>query len=195
VVRDGQYLPGGGRTFRAWIHDGLDGERPTLHDFETHLTTLFPEVRLKRYIELRGADSGDPRAVLALGALWKGLLYDPGARAAAWDLVRDASFVERNALLDAVCRDGPAAPLPDHGRAGAPRRVGDLHSEILGLARRGLAAQGAGAEARWLAPLERIVADGPGCPALELLHEWDATAGDARTLVDTLSRNTLADAA
>src|SRR5262245_31881765 len=92
VVRDRRYLPGGGRTFRDWIHGRLEGARPTRRDFETHLTTLFPEVRLKRYIEMRGADSGDPRAVLALGALWKGRLYDPGARAAPGDLVRYQQF-------------------------------------------------------------------------------------------------------
>ena len=195
VVRDGTYLPGGGRTFRDWIRAGFDGLRPTQGDFETHLTTLFPEVRLKRYIELRGADSGDPLAVLALGALWKGLLYDAPTRAAAWDLVRDPSFAERNVLLDAVCREGPAAPLPGRGGPGAPQRVRDLLPEVLALARRGLAAQGAGAEARWLAPLERGVAEGPESPAEEVLRHWNVTGQDPRALVERLSRNTLADAA
>ena len=194
VVREGRYLPGGGRTFRDWIRGGLDGTRPTLADFETHLTTLFPEVRLKHYIEVRGADSGDPRAVLALGALWKGLLYDADARAAAWELVRDQSFAERNALLDAVCRDGPDAPLPGRGRGVAPRRVRDLHPELLAQSRRGLEAQGAGTETRWLESLERLVASGPGCPAGELLGQWTATGEDPRALLEVLSRNTLPDA-
>ena len=196
VVKDGQYRPGGGRTFRDWIRGGLDGRKPTRSDFETHLTTLFPEVRLKRYIEMRGADSGDPLAVLALGALWKGLLYDPGARAAAWDLVRDQTFAERNALLDDVCRRGPEALLPAGGRAGAPRRVGDLHAALVALARRGLEAQGSGGEARWLRPLEILAAPGgSGCPAVGLLDAWKAGGADPRALIESLSRNTLEDAA
>jgi glutamate--cysteine ligase len=189
VIRDGRYLPGDGRTFRDWIRGRVAGGPPTLDDFETHLTTLFPEVRLKRYIELRGADSGDPRAVLALGALWKGILYDPGARTAAWDLVRDQTFEERNALLDAVCREGPAAPLPDRARAGEVRHAGDLHGAILDLARRGLQAQGAGHEASLLEPLAALVS-GPGCPARALLHRA-RTQGDPHELAAVLSRNTL----
>jgi glutamate--cysteine ligase len=197
VVRGGRYLPGGGRTFRDWIRGRVEGGPPTLEDFETHLTTLFPEVRLKHYIEVRGADSGDPRAVLALGALWKGLLYDADARAGAWSLVADMSFAERNALLDAVCRDGPAAALPGDGRrvASAPRSAGDLHAEILALARRGLESQGAAHEARWLEPLEAHVTRGSGSPALSLLERFRAGGGDARDLAAMLSRNTLKAAA
>ncbi|HYV18646.1 MAG TPA: glutamate-cysteine ligase family protein [Verrucomicrobiae bacterium] len=196
VVRDGRYLSGNGKTFRDWIHGRLAGAPPTLDDFETHLTTLFPEVRLKHYIELRGADSGDPRAVMALGALWKGLLYDPAARASAWGLVQSWSFDERNALLDAVCRDGPAAPLPSRGaRSGGPKKAGDLFEAILAAARRGLEAQGTPHEARWLEPLQRRVASGPGCPALDLLDRVRARGADPRDLAAALSRNTLRTAA
>ncbi|HET8946095.1 MAG TPA: glutamate-cysteine ligase family protein [Candidatus Polarisedimenticolia bacterium] len=196
IVRDGRYLPGEGKTFRDWIRGRVAGGRPTLEDFETHLTTLFPEVRLKHYIELRGADSGDPRAVLALGALWKGLLYDRAARDSSWELVRSWSFEERNALLDAVCRDGPAAPLPARGlRPGGPKRAGDLFEAIVAAARRGLEAQGTPHEARWLEPLQRRIASGSACPALELLDRVRSRGADSRDLAAALSRNTLRTAA
>jgi hypothetical protein len=107
------------------------------------------------------------------------------------------SFAERNALLDAVCRDGPAAALPGDGRrvASAPRSAGDLHAEILALARRGLESQGAAHEARWLEPLEAHVTRGSGSPALSLLERFRAGGGDARDLAAMLSRNTLKAAA
>jgi glutamate--cysteine ligase len=194
VVRDGEYLPGGGVTFRQWLRDGLDGRRPTLADFERHLTTLFPEVRLKRYLEMRGADSGDPDAVLALAALWKGVLYDPGTRRDAWRLVQDQTFEERVALLDAVCRDGPEALLSR--RAGAagqgPGRARDLIEEIVRLARAGLRAQGHAEEAAWLAPLERRLGKEESCPSQTLLHQWDGEFGhEPRPLVAMLSRHAL----
>jgi len=194
VVRDGEYLPGHGVTFRRFLRDGLEGSKPTLADFERHLTTLFPEVRLKRCLEMRGADSGDPDAVLALAALWKGVLYDPEARRDAWRLVQNQTFEERVALLDAVCRDGPEALLPR--RAGAagqgPARVRDLIEEIVRLARRGLRAQGRAEEAAWLSPLERRHGTDESCPARTLLHHWDGEWGhDPGRLVSLLARHEL----
>ena len=79
--RGGRYLDPGGRTFRAFLADGLLGERATLVDWEDHLTTLFPEVRVKGVVEVRGADACDVEMTMALVALWKGLLYDGAARA------------------------------------------------------------------------------------------------------------------
>src|SRR6185369_1106194 len=75
VVRDGDYHPGEGVTFRRFIREGFHGRRATVADWVRHLTTLFPEVRLKHYLEMRGADSADPASAMALAALWKGLLY------------------------------------------------------------------------------------------------------------------------
>jgi glutamate--cysteine ligase len=196
VVRDGVYHPARGTTFRRFIRQGLDGARPTLADFETHLTTLFPEVRLKTYIELRGADSGDPASALALAALWKGLLYDDQARRAAWELVRDWTFTQREALLDEVCRLGPAASLPARRGAAAPGTVGDLFPEILRLARGGLASQGDPGAVVWLDRLAARLATDGGCPARRLLEFWNAgPAGAPGRLVDELSRNTLAEPA
>jgi glutamate--cysteine ligase len=197
VVQDGEYLPGGGVTFRQFLRDGIRGRRPTVADFERHLTTLFPEVRLKRYLEMRGADSGDPDAVMALAALWKGVLYDPVARRDAWALVRDMRFEERVALLDAVCREGPDAALPRASRAAGdrPGRVRDLIEEIVRLARRGLAAQGHADETAWLAPLEKRLGTDDACPARALLRHWTAPSGrNPHRLVEALSRHTLSGA-
>src|SRR5207247_1732914 len=99
-----------------------DGEKPTLLDWEIHLSTLFPEVRLKKYIEVRGTDSGEPASCLALAAFLKGILYDGASRRAAWGLVRDMSFKERERLLEDVCRPGPRCHTQGSGcRPGAAR--------------------------------------------------------------------------
>src|SRR6056300_1558810 len=97
VYRDGQYIDELGQSFRDFL-DGklpaLPGEKPTLQDWEDHLTTAFPEVRLKRYMEMRGADGGPWRKLCALPAFWAGLLYDDAILEAAWGLVRNWSMEE-----------------------------------------------------------------------------------------------------
>jgi glutamate--cysteine ligase len=193
VARGDGYHPAGGSTFRQFIRRGFEGARPTLADFELHLTTLFPEVRLKRYLEMRGADSCDPASAMALAALWKGLLYDDAARREAWALVRDWSFEERGALLDAVCVLGPDAPLPRGGSSmGATRRAGELSGEILRLARTGLAAQGAASEVIWIERFERRLRRDGGCPGRRILSTWEGPMGrDPGRLVEDLSRDTL----
>lgn len=189
VIRGGEYLPGGGVTFRRFIREGFRGHTPTVDDFELHLTTLFPEVRLKRYIEMRGADSGDPASAVALAALWKGLLYDPGSMKSAWDLVRDWGFDARNAFLDAVCRMGRLAPLPQR-LPGGGGVAGDLFDEIVGLARRGLETQGTPGESAFLDPL---AGRDRRTPAERLLTDWNGALGhDPRRLIAALARNTLA---
>jgi glutamate--cysteine ligase len=200
VARGGAYHPGNGLTFRRFIRRGLDGERATFADFELHLTTLFPEARLKRYIELRGADSGDPAACMALAALWKGLLYDGASRREAWELVREMTMKERNALLDEICRRGPEARMPGErwtgGSISQPVLVRDVLVEVVRLARMGLNNQGTPAEAAYLDTLDlRLGGDG-GCPARRLLRAWDGEMQrDPARLVEHLSRNTLRDAA
>ncbi|MEM7620550.1 MAG: glutamate--cysteine ligase [Pseudomonadota bacterium] len=107
VVRNGQYLDMSGKSFRNFL-DGklevLEGQKPALDDWEGHLTTLFPEVRLKRFLEMRGADGGPWSRLCALPAFWVGLLYDQSALDAAWDLVKDWSVEERNLLRQEVPR-------------------------------------------------------------------------------------------
>ncbi len=195
VVRGGRYLPAQGMTFRKFLRKGFEAQRATLADFELHLTTLFPEVRLKHYLEVRGADSGEPLSCLALAALWKGLLYDGASRRAAWEMVRDLTFKERVALLEDVCRHGPAARLPE-GRSGraesaghAPSLVRDLLIEMVRLARQGLNNQGVPEEAAFLDLLDRRLGGEGGCPAYRLTAEWEGAMGrDAGKLIEATSQ-------
>lgn len=134
VYRDGQYIDASGQSFRAFM-DGklpaLPGERPTMGDWSDHLTTAFPEVRLKKYLEMRGADGGPWRRLCALPAFWAGLLYDAGALDAAWDLAKDWSMEERERLRAEVPRLGLKAEV--RGRS-----VQDLAREVLALSAEGL---------------------------------------------------------
>jgi glutamate--cysteine ligase len=199
VVRGDDYLPAHGLSFRKFIKKGFEGHRPMLSDFELHLTTLFPEVRLKKYIEVRGTDSGDPASCLALAAFWKGILYDGASRRAAWELVRDMSFKERDQLLADVCRLGPSARLPGEGPArgeGGPREpvlVRDLLLDLVRLARQGLNNQGAPAdEADYLDLLDRRLGGEGGCPASRLVADWEGPLQrDPRRLVEALSQTAL----
>src|ERR1044072_5694879 len=94
VYRDGRYIDASGLCFRDFLEGrlaALPGETPLVSDFTDHLSTIFPEVRLKSFLEMRGADGGPWSRICALPALWVGLLYDEGALAAAWDEGRDRS--------------------------------------------------------------------------------------------------------
>jgi glutamate--cysteine ligase len=153
LYRDGGYREAGGVTFRQFMAQGIDGRPATLDDWDTHLTTLFPEARLKQYLELRGADAGPLPMVLALPALWKGLLYDDDALAGATALTAGLGPGEREALRQAVPRAGLSARLPD-GRA-----VRDAARDLVALAAAGLA-RVAPADRPYLAPLEEIAQTG-----------------------------------
>lgn len=137
AYRDGRYIDCAGLSFRDFL-DGrlpaLPGERPLMTDWSDHLTTLFPEVRLKKYLEMRGADGGPWRRLCALPALWVGLLYDGAALDAAWDLVRDWTDEERAAMR----RDVPRQGLRTAFRGGTLR---DVALDVLAIARAGLVAR------------------------------------------------------
>ncbi len=160
VYRDGSYIDASGQSFRDFLAGrlpALPGERPSLADWEDHLTTIFPEVRLKRYMEMRGADAGPWGQLCALPALWVGLLYDPPTLAAAWDLVKDWTAEEREYLRVETPKQALATPF-----RGAT--VGDIAAEVLALARAGLRARGhlssSGLdETQYLEPLEPIIAE------------------------------------
>ena len=114
--RNGEYMDLAGRSFRKFLAGELDelrGELPTLRDWNDHMTTAFPEVRLKKFLEMRGADGGPWGRLCALPAFWVGLLYDDAALDAAWDLVKDFSMAERHALRDGVPKHGLALPFRD----------------------------------------------------------------------------------
>ena len=134
VMRDGKYLNTAGESFRKFLEGKLPqlpGEKPVAKDWADHLTTIFPEVRLKQYLEMRGADSGPWRRLCALPALWTGVLYEKSSLDAAWDLVKDWSAAERQALRDAVPRQGLKAMI-------RKRTVKDVARDMLKLSRAGL---------------------------------------------------------
>jgi glutamate--cysteine ligase len=136
-MRDGKYINCAGESFRAFL-DGklpqLPGEKPVVKDWADHLTTIFPEVRLKKYLEMRGTDSGPWRRLCALPALWVGLLYDQTALDAAWDMVKDWTTEERQKLRD----DVPKLALNATIRG---RSVRDISRDVLALSRAGLVAR------------------------------------------------------
>lgn len=181
VYREGRYLDVAGQSFRAFLErrlPGLPGEAPLLTDWTDHVTTAFPEVRLKRYLEMRGADGGPWRRLCALPALWVGLLYDDDALAAAWDLVRGWSAEERALLRRTVPRHGLEARLVGPGFGG--RSVGDLAREVVEIARQGLRRRAVALglideETAFLDPLVEIAASGrtPAAELLALYHgDW-----------------------
>ena len=161
VYRGGNYIDVAGASFRDFLAGklaALPGERPTLDDWSDHLTTLFPEVRMKRFLEMRGADGGRWRRICALPAFWTGLLYDDAALEAAWSLVKDWTAEERQALRQTVPRTGLKTPF----RSGT---VLDIARAAVGISASGLKARNrlnaAGADERaFLEPLDAIVASG-----------------------------------
>ncbi len=155
VYRDGRYIDALGQSFRDFL-DGrlpaLPGERPTLSDWADHLTTAFPEARLKRFIEMRGADAGPEGMLAALPAFWVGLMYDQGALDAAWDICRPWTAGGREAMRVAASERALAADTP----VGPMAR---LAAEVVALSDAGLRARGLGEE-RFLDPLREILASG-----------------------------------
>ncbi len=173
VKRDGRYIDASGQSFRDFMEGrlpALPGERPTLKDWGDHLTTLFPEVRLKTYLEMRGADGGPWSRICALPALWAGVLYDDAALNAAWDLVRDWDVEDHERLRRDVTRLGLKAEV-------AGRTVRDVAVDMVAIAREGLKARnrlsgGLVDERGHLAELEEIADSGvtPAERLLELYH-------------------------
>jgi glutamate--cysteine ligase len=131
IVRGEHYEATGTKTFRSFLREGHHELRPTLGDFDRHLTTLFPDVRLKQYIEVRGADAVPPGLTCSLPALWKGILYQADARAQAWGLVADSTQAQREAARADVARHGLAAAF-------AGRPVLELARELAEISREGL---------------------------------------------------------
>ena len=175
--RDGAYIDLAGQSFRDFLAGklpGLPGALPTMKDWADHTTTAFPEVRLKKYLEMRGADGGPWNRLCALPALWTGLLYDSTALDAAWDLVKDFSMAERNALRDGVPKHALKLPF----RNGTVRDLAERALQIAGhgLARRNRLNKSGASEALFLEPMIEF-AQANQTPAerkLELFHnEWN----------------------
>ncbi len=180
ILRGERYLPMRGKTFRRFLQEGHEGERASLADWNRHLTTVFPDVRMKRVIEVRGADSCPADLACSVPALWKGLLYDQEVRAAAH---RAGGGLEsggaRRGLPDSVARRGLGA------EAGG-RKVVDLARELLDLAREGLSRESEAAsrarktsqgdERSLLEPVAAQLALGRS-PGQVLLDEWEGALG------------------
>ncbi|HKG00301.1 MAG TPA: glutamate--cysteine ligase [Xanthobacteraceae bacterium] len=177
IKRGDRYIDVAGHSFRDLMGGRLavlPGERATLSDWSNHLTTIFPEVRLKRYLEMRGADAGPRRRIASLPAFWVGLLYDDGSLDAAWDLAKDWTAEERQRLRDEVPKRALRASV--HGRS-----VRDLAKDCLGIAHTGLERRarldmGGRDESRHLETLDDIVARGI-TPAEELIDKFKGLWG------------------
>jgi glutamate--cysteine ligase len=186
--RGDRYIDLAGRSFRDFM-DGklaeLPGERPTIKDWADHTTTIFPEVRLKQYLEMRGADSGPWSALCALPALWMGIFYDAAALAAAWDLCKDWQIEDHERLRADVARVGLKAEI-------AGRSVQDVAKDMLAIAREGLKRRnrlsgGMVDETNYLSQLDEIAASGvtQAERLLELYHgPW---AGDASKVFESFA--------
>ena len=161
VYRDGKYIDVAGKSFRDFLEHKIPEVKdiePTMADWADHLTTIFPEVRLKKFLEMRGADGGSWRRICALPALWVGLFYDQTALDEAWDLVKDWSAEERQAMRDAVPRLAFKTPF-------RKARVWELAHRMLeisaaGLRRRASHDAGGMTEEGFLVPLREVVTRG-----------------------------------
>ena len=174
--RDGRYVDASGQSFRDFMVGklpALPGETPTLKDWNDHLTTLFPEVRLKSYLEMRGADGGPWSRICGLPALWTGILYDAPSLAAAWDLCRHWDIADHERLRRDVTRLGLKAEV-------AGRSVRDIAVDMVAIAREGLKNRarfsgGMVDERGYLSELEDIADSGltPADRLLALYHgDW-----------------------
>jgi glutamate--cysteine ligase len=189
VFRDGKYIDAAGMSFRSFMEGrlpALPGEKPLLSDWNDHLSTAFPEVRLKSFLEMRGADGGRWSRICALPALWVGLLYDQTALDAAWDEVKHWTLEERQHLRDSVPKLALKAEVP------GGETLQQLGARILAIAEAGLNARAAtnlagDNESGFLDPLRDILARGSS-PAELLLEryrgEWQ---GDVSHIYDEMS--------
>lgn len=184
VYRDGNYIDAAGQSFRDFLKGELPaypGHKPTIDDWADHLSTAFPEVRMKQFLEMRGADGGRWGRICALPAFWVGLLYDDAALDAAWELVKNWSMEEREALRSAVPKLALDAPLPGGGT------LRDIAGEVLDIAAAGLNARArinasGDNESGFLDPLREIVRTGK-VPAQVLLDRFNGDWGGDITRV------------
>jgi glutamate--cysteine ligase len=173
VSRDGKMIDVAGKSFRDFMAGKLPemaGTPATLGDFADHYTTVFTEVRLKRFLEMRGADAGNPAMMLALSAFWVGLLYDEAALAAAHAMVSRHRWQDLVAIRADVPRQGLKAPF-------ASGTVHDLAREAVAIARDGLRGRGLGEEV-FLEPLQAIIEGAPTQAEFWLERYHGAWGGD-----------------
>ncbi len=170
IIRNKDYIDMTGFTFRQYLAHGYNGQYATLEDWEAHLTTLFPETRIKRYIEVRSADSQPPELMPALPALIKGAFYDADCLQAAWDLVKGWTWDERMEAYLGSHRDALATRIRRYSLL-------ELAKELIEIAWEGLRRQNAlnsrgEDETIYLNPLKALLNDGK-CPADVLIEKWE----------------------
>ena len=185
VYRDGEYIDALGMSFRDFLKGelpALPGEKPTLSDWADHLTTVFPEARVKQFIEMRGADGGPWRRLCALPAFWVGLMYDQNALDAAWDLCRGWTAEQREALRVGASEKGLEAQVDGIN-------MHDLAREVVAISEAGLVARarpGAGGlvpnETHFLSALKETIESGQ-TPADELLAHYHGDWGGDLTRI------------
>jgi len=189
IVRNGKYIDAAGQSFRDFMKGelpALPGELPTEDDWWDHLSTAFPEVRLKSFLEMRGADGGPWSRICALPAFWVGLLYDSGALDAAWDQVKHWTMEEREELRNAVPKLGFKTPIP------GGETLLDLAGRALDISSAGLTARArlndsGDNESGFLDPLRELVAAGK-TPADMLLDKYHGEWGcDISRIYDEMS--------
>lgn len=171
IMRDGQYIDAAGVSFRAFLEgraEKLAGHEPTMGDWADHVTTVFTDVRLKRFLEMRGADAGSPAMLMAKPAFWTGLLYDDAAQKAAAGLIRGWTVEEMKLLRNAVPKQALAATI--RGRS-----LQAIARDAVAISREGLRARGLGEEV-YLAPLSEI-ADSGLTQAQRWLQRYDTAWG------------------
>ena len=178
LYRDGYVPVPAGLTFRAFMRDGWNGEQATRADWAMHLSTLFPEGRLKKFIEVRGCDCGSIGMIAALAPLMRGLLYDTTARTAAIALTDGMSFADRQQLADVVPKQGFAARAGRH-------TVGALAKELVAIATDGLTRVAPDA-VELLAPVQEIAATGR-TQADQMIELWNLHAGNRPALIQALA--------
>jgi glutamate--cysteine ligase len=190
VCREGRYIDVAGASFRAFMEGRLDnlvGTQATVGDFADHVTTAFPDVRLKQFLEMRGADAGTPEMMLAQSALWAGLLYDEAALEAALASIRGVTWADAVAARDAVPRLGLDTPFRGHS-------LRNLAGDVLAIASDGLRARarsdGDGRdERRFLEPLRAIVDGAPIQAAYWLQQYYGPWGGDVRPIFNSFDIN------
>ncbi len=179
VYRSGYRAVPAGMTFRQYMAGGWNKSKATVSDWALHLSTLFPEGRLKKFLEVRGCDCGSMDMIAALAPFMRGLLYDDTARAAAIALTAGWAFDDRQQLADVVPKQGLAAPTP------GGHTVGALAKELVAIARDGLSRVAPNA-VPLIAPVEHIAATGR-TQADHIVELWQQHAGDRAALIAALA--------
>jgi glutamate--cysteine ligase len=181
IIRNKDYIDMTHMAFRQYLARGHNGQRATLEDWSDHLTTLFPETRIKRYIEVRSVDSQPPELMPALSALIKGVFYDADCLQAAWDLIKGWTWDERMQIYLDSHRDALAARVRRYALLDLARELVQIGWE--GLQRqRVLNVQGED-ETIYLSPLKALLDQGK-CPADILIEKWQGElAHDVKKLI------------